>query len=102
MAVTKLRLNLALPTSPRDAVSSKDALMQNAYIDTDSANTMFAVSRPGFVVGTEGVTSGDNRGIFFHNGTVWIVDSTGGIQGWIPEDNLFGGYYTVTNNQDFV
>ena len=96
------RLELGVPTEPRNASLDKDALIQNAYVEKNPMG-VFAIKRPGFVTGSEGVTTGINRGIFYHNGTVWYVTNDSGILGgWVPSGFLFGAQSVVVSNEDFV
>jgi len=97
------RLELGVPTEPRDANLDKDALLQNAFVEKNPYGAIFAVKRPGFVMGSDGVTTGLNRGIFYHNGTVWYVTTNPGILGgFIPSGNMFGAQSVVISNEDYI
>jgi len=98
----KVRLNLALPTEPRDSSFSKDALVKNAFIESSKAGVAYLRKRPALVFGSGGVTVGNNRGIFYHNGTLWAVNSGNGLQGYIPSPGFSGTPYVVVSNEDFV
>lgn len=66
--MTTNRLALAVPTEPRNAQSlDKDALLQNAFIDTD-ANTgvLYAVKRAGKILVEETVGTDENRGLYYN------------------------------------
>lgn len=97
-----VRLSLALPTEPRDSTLDKDSLTKNAFLEQSKSDVTFTRKRPGFILGTEGVTTGNNRGIFFHNNVVWVVTSGNGLTGYVPETDAFGFYYLVISNEDFV
>lgn len=97
-----IRLNLGLPSEPRDASLTKDSLVKNAYLEPSKSEVIYIRKRPGFVVGTEGVTTGNSRGIFYHNGIVWVVTEGYGLQGWAPPIGGFGIPFIVVANEDFV
>lgn len=98
-----LRISLALPSEPRDPSLTKDSLLTNCFIESSKiAEIHYALKRPGFTVGTEGITTGLNRGIFFYGGTVWYVDENDALQGFVPPSPYSPSYYYVTDNQDFV
>jgi hypothetical protein len=99
-----LRISLALPSEPRDPSFTKDSLLTNCFIETSKIGTNYALKRPGFTVGTEGITTGLNRGIFFYNGTVWYVDENTALQGFVPPSaaSYSTSYYVITANEDFV
>jgi len=71
-----VRIPLGLATTPRNADLTKDALLQNCFIDGSQMGNRYAVKRPGFYVGSEGVTTGLNRGIYVNPNNV-----TGGSPG---------------------
>lgn len=102
MADDRLRLPLAVPYEPRDANTDKDCVLRNAYIDVSQSEVLYAVKRPGFVIGAGGFTVGNNRGVFYHNGKIFVVDQNGGLQGFIPSPNPIPSYYVVNNDEDFV
>jgi len=102
--VEPLRLSLAVPTEPRNSSIEKDALTKNAFLEVSKSGTNFCVKRPGFFVGTEGVTTGLNRGIFYHNGVIWVVNSGNGLTGYGGPIGG-GGFsfpYIVVSNEDFL
>lgn len=96
------RIPLATPSEPRDETLTKDSLLTNCFIDQSKVGTMYAVKRPGFTVGTEGITTDTNRGIFYHNGTVYYIDENDTLQGFIPPGTFYPSYYTVTEVEDVV
>lgn len=62
-----LRLPLAVPTEPRNNDDlTKDALLQNAYIDKDPAGSLYTIKRPGMTLEEETVNVESNRGIYFN------------------------------------
>jgi len=62
-----IRLSLAVPTEPRNADLYKDALLQNAFIDTDTnTKTLYAVKRAGKELLEEPVNVEENRGIYYN------------------------------------
>ena len=84
----KVRLNLALPSEPRDSTFNKDSLVKNAFLEPSKSGTAYLRKRPALVFGSGGVTVGNNRGIFYHNGTLWVVNSGNGLQGYNPSPNF--------------
>jgi hypothetical protein len=84
-----VRIPLAVATNPRSADVAKDALIKNAFIDSSQrSETKYVVKRPGFYVGSEAITTGNNRGIYVNpnnptGGTpgeveVWYIPAAGG------------------------
>src|SRR3989304_8493963 len=77
--VESLRIPLSVPTVPRNTSLIKDALLKNCYIDQGKQGNKFAVKRPGFYVGTEAITTGLNRGIYYdpYTGFTWYLNNLG-------------------------
>jgi hypothetical protein len=77
----KTRISLALPTIPREPNTNKDAVVKNAYIDNSQTGVSYAVKRPGFYAGLEGITTGTNKGVFWNpnpnNPGIFIINSLG-------------------------
>lgn len=74
-----LRLPLAVSTSPRsNSYQDKDALVVNAYIDKSTSQVHYLVKRPGFLLGTEAITTGLNLGIYInpYDGFVYYYNGT--------------------------
>jgi hypothetical protein len=97
----KLRLSLAVSTEPRDENSlDKDAQLINCFIDKDPIGTTYVVKRPGFLVGSEGITTGLNRGIFLspYDNDVWYVDDNGDLQNY-TNPNYWNSGTTYSVNQ---
>jgi hypothetical protein len=104
-----LQIPLAVPTFPRSASLDKDAYLKNCYIDKSKTGKSFAVKRPGFLVGSEGVTTGLSRGIFYGpNGGLFYIDTNeqlqrigfdpiGGLGNWSPLMQYNGGGGPVVN-----
>ena len=81
----EIRLPVAVPTTSRKATElDKDSLLQNVFIDTSKLGSKYAVKRPGFLVGSEAVTTAlrtpgnpdPMRGIFVNPN-----NTTGGVAG---------------------
>lgn len=82
-----VRIPLSVATTPRNADLTKDALLQNCFIDGSQMGNKYVVKRPGFYVGSEAITTGNNRGIYVnpnnpsggvaHETQVWYVSNTG-------------------------
>jgi hypothetical protein len=83
-----VRIPLSVATTPRNADLTKDALLQNCFIDGSQMGNKYVVKRPGFYVGSEAVTTGNNRGVYVNpnnvsGGTpgeveVWYIPAAGG------------------------
>lgn len=71
-----MRLQLAVPTEPRDAPSlAKDSLLNNCYIDRDPS-ALYIVKRPGMILSSSTPTRVE--GIFFTNGILYYIDTSFG------------------------
>lgn len=97
------RLSLALPTEPRNADSlDKDALVRNAFLEKDPANTKYVVKRPGLTI-TNTLATG---GVFYNpnNDTSYYVDDTNNIQeiDFSPPAIPFWSPYTSYSGGDTV
>src|SRR3989304_6636805 len=79
--VESLRIPLSVPTVPRNTYLTKDALLKNCYIDQGKQGNKFAVKRPGFYVGTEAITTGLNRGIYYdpYSGDTYYLNNLGNL-----------------------
>src|SRR3989304_5831549 len=92
--VESLRIPLSVPTVPRNTSLTKDALLKNCYIDQGKQGNKFAVKRPGFYVGTEAITTGLNRGIYYdpYTGFTWYLNNLGILTRIYYEWNSFTDY----------
>jgi hypothetical protein len=107
--VERVKLPLAVSTTPRDANNtSKDALLQNLYIDKSKSGITYVVKRPGFSIETEGITTGLNRGIFINPNTefnytpeyplVWYIDNAGNLSFFIGGASMWSDAETYNLN----
>src|SRR5665647_3766250 len=105
-----LQIPLAVPTFPRSASLDKDAYLKNCYIDKSKTDKSYAVKRPGFLVGSEGVTTGLYRGIYSppwgttayldtYGQLQWLggLSTTSGLGSWSPVVQYLGGGPPVAN-----
>jgi hypothetical protein len=77
-----LRIPLNSSLVPRDSTISKDALLQNCFIDESTAEVSYTTKRPGFYVGTEAITTGLNRGVYYnpYDGGTYYIDENEALQ----------------------
>jgi hypothetical protein len=79
-SVQRVSLNTSL--IPRDSSLAKDALLQNCFVDNSTAGVAYTTKRPGFYVGTEAITTGLYRGVYYnpYDGGTYYIDENEMLQ----------------------